>query len=58
MPTANGQKQLLLIHSHYGEPPGLFQLAVEQGVGTIVRERDLTDAHFDAAVGSHHHDAH
>jgi hypothetical protein len=51
MPTANGQKQLLLIHSHYGEPPGLFQLAVEQGVGTIVRERDLTDAHFDAASG-------
>jgi len=45
------QRQLLLIHSHYGSPPGLFQHAVEQGVGTIVRERDLTRAHFDAASG-------
>ncbi len=42
---------LLLVHSHYGDPPGLFQLAVEKNLGTIVRERDLTPAHFDRATG-------
>ncbi|MCR6636672.1 hypothetical protein [Devosia sp.] len=42
---------LLLIHSHYGEPPGLFTLALERGDAVIVRERDLTPAHFAAARG-------
>lgn len=44
-------RQLLLIHSHYGAPPGLFTLAEEKGLGAIVRERDLTRAHFDRAFG-------
>ena len=51
MSTGQGGKSLLLIHSHYGTPSGLFQLAAEQGVGKIVRERDLTREHFDAACG-------
>jgi hypothetical protein len=42
---------LLLVHSHYGDPPGLFQLAVAKNLGTIVRERDLTPGHFDRATG-------
>lgn len=37
---------------------GCSKLAVEQGVGTIVRERDLTDAYLRRRGGSHHHDAH
>jgi len=45
------QKRLLLIHSHYGTPSGLFQAAVSQGVGQVVRERDLTREHFDQASG-------
>lgn len=51
MSSGQGSKSLLLIHSHYGTPSGLFQLAVEQGVGKVVRERDLTRAHFDEAAG-------
>lgn len=51
MLTGQSGKSLLLIHSHYGAPSELFQLAVEQGFGKVVRERDLTQAHFDEAAG-------
>lgn len=51
MSTIEASKKLLLIHSHYGMPPSQFQYAVEQGIGTIVRERELTLAHFDQAIG-------
>lgn len=51
MPNTPGGRTLLLIHSHYGSPSGLFQLAADQGVGKVVRERDLTEAHFDEAFG-------
>lgn len=51
MSTPQGSKSLLLIHSHYGNPSGLFQLAVEKGLGKIVRERDLTREHFEEAAG-------
>lgn len=40
---------LLLIHSHYGNPPDLFHLAMERGDAVIVREKDLTPAHFETA---------
>lgn len=43
--------KLLLVHSHYGAPPSLFTLAVEQGLGIIKREVDLTPADFDTAKG-------
>lgn len=43
--------QLLLIHSHYGDAPTLFNLAMERGDAVIVRERDLTPAHFERAKG-------
>ncbi len=49
--TAPSGGNLLLIHSHYGEPPGLFTLALERGDAVIVRERDLTPAHFEGARG-------
>jgi hypothetical protein len=45
------QRTILLVHSHYGAPPELFARAAESGFGTIVRDRDLTRAHFDAAFG-------
>lgn len=44
-------RPLLLIHSHYGTPTSLFQLAADQGTGLILRERDLTPDHFAAARG-------
>lgn len=43
--------KLLLIHSHYGPAPSLFELAVEQGTGVIRRERELTRADFEGARG-------
>lgn len=46
-PTA----RLLLVHSHYGEVPSLFQLALERGGAAVVRQRDLTAAHFENAAG-------
>ena len=42
---------VLLIHSHYGEPPSGYAEAASAGRVTIVRERDLTPADFDAATG-------
>jgi hypothetical protein len=51
MPSSDPGKPILLIHSHYGTPPGLFEHAVARGEGIIVRERDLTRAHFDNAGG-------
>jgi hypothetical protein len=45
------ERRILLIHSHYGEPSSLFRAAAAEGVGTIVRERELTREHFDGAVG-------
>ncbi|MBJ6986451.1 hypothetical protein [Devosia sp. MC521] len=43
--------KLLLIHSHYGTPPGLFDLAMQRGDAIIVREKDLTPEHFAQAKG-------
>lgn len=51
MSAGQGSRSLLLIHSHYGTPSDLFQAAAAQGVGRIVRERELTREHFDEAVG-------
>lgn len=42
---------VLLIHSHYGEPPSGYAEAASAGRITIVRERDLTSADLDAATG-------
>lgn len=42
---------LLLVHSHYGNPPDLFGLAMERGDAVIVREKDLAPAHFETARG-------
>lgn len=42
---------LLLVHSHYGEVPGLFTLALERDDAVVVRERELTPEHFARARG-------
>ncbi|ODT66466.1 MAG: hypothetical protein ABS75_27205 [Pelagibacterium sp. SCN 63-23] len=42
---------LLLIHSHYGNPPELFALPGKRGDAVIVREKDLAPHHLDEARG-------
>lgn len=49
--TRSGSRTLLLIHSHYGALPGLFELALRRDDAIVVRERDLTPGYFDAAKG-------
>jgi hypothetical protein len=49
--TETSSGKLLLIHSHYGTPPGLFSLALERGDAIVVREKDLTPEHFAQAKG-------
>ena len=44
-------RPILLVHSHFGEPPRLFSRAVERGDAVIVRELQLTRAHLAAARG-------
>lgn len=51
MSASPPDRQILLVHSHYGAPPGLFALAEERGLGAVVRERDLTREHFNRAFG-------
>jgi len=51
MSSQANQRTILLVHSHYGTPPDLFRYAADRGVGTIVRERELTQRHFDEAYG-------
>lgn len=50
-PSEAAGKSLLLIHSHYGEPPGLFRLAEERGDALVVRELQLRPEHFAQARG-------
>lgn len=51
MTTTRLAGSLLLIHSHYGEPPDLFSLALKRNDALIVRERDLIPAHIEQARG-------
>lgn len=51
MQDKNQPKNLLLIHSHYGDIPTIFAEAIALGDATLVREIDLTDQHFEAARG-------
>lgn len=45
------EKSLLLVHSHFGEPPNLFRRAAERGNAMIVRELWLRPEHFKAVHG-------
>lgn len=51
MTARSPDRQILMVHSHYGTPPAFFTHAEQRGHGFIRREIDLTAADFEAASG-------
>src|SRR5690554_6937908 len=49
--SGTGRHQLLLVHSHFGDPPVIFDKAVKGGNAVIIRELGLRPEHFAAARG-------